>query len=105
MIAEELIELINETASLIADYHGMNVPYCESMDMSLFPLVVGLINGDTEEDCLEDLRFLAENNNLIPESLAQASFDEIKDYVIKHEEEIFSEIESDCENYKRLYTE
>lgn len=101
MDPDSIIELINETASLIADYYGMNVPYCESMDMSLFPVVVGLLNGETEEECLDDLHFLAENENLIPESLVSASFEEIKKYVEEHQEEILSEIKSECERYQK----
>ena len=100
MNAEDLLKLINETAETIADSYGMNVPYGESMDMSLFPLAVGLVNGETEEDDLESLRFMAENNTLIPDSLANASFEEIKDYVNKHQDEIFAEIQSACEEYQ-----
>ena len=64
----EILDLIAETADIIADYHGMNVPYCESMDMSLFhqPILAML---DEEEADLGDLQFLAQNNRLVPDSL------------------------------------
>lgn len=101
MDTENALELIAETAELIADYYGMNVPYGESMDMSLFPIAVGLLNDETEEDCLNDLHFMAENNTLIPDSLAGASFEKIKKYVNEHKDEILSGIETACKEYQK----
>lgn len=98
----EILDLISETADIIADYHGMNVPYCESMDMSLFhqPILAML---DEEEPDLGDLQFLAENNRLLPDSLAKASLDEFRAYCKEHRDEILNEIEQECQDYINAY--
>lgn len=100
----EILYLIADTADIIADYHGMNVPYCESMDMSLFhqPILAML---DDEEPDLGDLQFLAQNNRLLPDSLAEASLDEFKAYCKEHRDEILDEIEADCKEYQDAYSE
>ena len=98
----EILYLIADTADIIADYHGMNVPYCESMDMSLFhqPILAML---DDEEADLGDLQFLAQNNRLLPDSLAEATMDEFRAYCKEHRDEILDEIESECQNYINAY--
>lgn len=98
----EILDLIADTADIIADYHGMNVPYVESMDMSLFhqPILAML---DDEEAYLGDLQFLAQNNRLLPASLAEATMDEFRAYCKEHRDEILDEIESECQNYINAY--
>lgn len=98
----EILDLIAETADIIADYHGMNVPYCESMDMSLFhqPILAML---DDEEADLGDLQFLAENNRLLPDTLSEASLDEFRAYCKEHRDEILDEIEQECQDYINAY--
>jgi len=98
----EILDLIAETADIIADYYGMNVPYCESMDMSLFhqPILAML---DDEEADLGDLQFLAQNNRLLPDSLAEATMDEFRAYCKEHRDEILDEIESECQGYINTY--
>ena len=98
----EILDLIADTADIIADYHGMNVPYCESMDMSLFhqPILAML---DDEEADLGDLQFLAQNNRLLPDSLAEATMDEFRAYCKEHRDEILDEIESECQGYINTY--
>ena len=98
----EILDLIADTADIIADYHGMNVPYCESMDMSLFhqPILAML---DDEEADLGDLQFLAQNNRLLPDSLAEATMNEFRAYCKEHRDEILDEIESECQNYINAY--
>ena len=98
----EILDLIAETADIIADYHGMNVPYCESMDMSLFhqPILAML---DDEDPDLGDLQFLAQNNRLLPDSLAEATMDEFRAYCKGHRDEILDEIESECQDYIEAY--
>ena len=98
----EILDLIAETADIIADYYGMNVPYCESMDMSLFhqPILAML---DDEEADLGDLQFLAQNNRLLPDSLAEATMDEFRAYCKEHRDEILDEIESECQGYINAY--
>lgn len=100
----EILDLISETADIIADYHGMNVPYCESMDMSLFhqPICAMLDDEEYEPD-LGDLQFLAENNRLLPDSLAKASLDEFRAYCKEHRDEILNEIEQECQDYINAY--
>lgn len=114
MIAEELIELINETASLIAEAKGHNVPYCESMDVSYLPLIID-IAGDagtenilndydaSEENLLGDLRFLARNGRVLPESLAEADLETFRAYAKGHKDELFREIQEIFEDYKKCY--
>lgn len=98
----QILDLIAETADIIADYHGMNVPYCESMDMSLFhqPILAML---DDEEADLGDLQFLAENNRLLPDTLSEASLDEFRAYCKEHRDEILDEIEQECQDYINAY--
>ena len=98
----EILDLIADTADIIADYHGMNVPYCESMDMSLFHQPILAILDDEEAD-LGDLQFLAQNNRLLPDSLAEATMDEFRAYCKEHRDEILDEIESECQNYINAY--
>ena len=103
MITEyDMLDYLNETADIIADRYGMNVPYCESMDMTLFPVIVYTILDelDDEEGALDDLQFLAENGRIFPEELSNATLDEFKAYCKEHKEEILAEIESECEYYR-----
>lgn len=99
----EILDLIAETADVIADYHGMNVPYCESMDMSLFHQpVLAMLDEDDEPD-LGDLQFLAQNNRLLPKSLAEATMEQFKAYCKEHRDEILDEIEQECQIYIKAY--
>lgn len=98
----EILDLIAETADVIADYHGMNVPYCESMDMSLFHQPV-LAMLDDDDAYLDDLQFLAQNNRLLPKSLAEATMEQFKAYCKEHRDEILDEIERECQNYIKAY--
>ena len=100
----EILDLIGVAADAIADYYGMNVPYCESMDMSLFhqPILAMLDDEEYEPD-LGDLQFLAENNRLLPDSLAKASLDEFRAYCKEHRDEILNEIEQECQDYINAY--
>lgn len=106
MREHEILGLIDETADIIADYYGMNVPYCESMDMSLFhvPILAMLDNKEDGEPDLGDLQFLAENNRLLPETLSGATLDEFKAYCKEHRDEILDEIEADCKEYLNAYS-
>ena len=103
----DILDLIAETADVIADYHGMNVPYCESMDMSLFhqPVLAMLDNEDDGEPDLDDLQFLASNERLLPKELALANMTEFKRYCKEHRREILDEIEHDCREYLHAYSE
>jgi hypothetical protein len=100
-----ILNLIEETADVISEKHGMNVTYCESMDMDLFPVVVEVILDSysedelIERDVLGDLHFLAENGRLIPEEYKDASYQEIREYLLAHKEEILADIENDCKWY------
>jgi hypothetical protein len=72
------------------------------MDMSLFhqPILAML---DDEEADLGDLQFLAQNNRLLPDSLAEATMDEFRAYCKEHRDEILDEIESECQGYINAY--
>lgn len=99
-----ILELICDTADIISNCHGMNVSYCESMDMSLFPQPV-LAMLDDETPGLSDLQFLARNNRLLPDTLAEATIDEFRAYCKEHRDEILDEIESECNDYQADYSE
>ena len=99
MTEYQILALIEETADIISDNKGMNVSYCESMDMSLFPVVVETMLGDEQEGDLDDLHFLAENHRLIPEEYREATIEEIRAYLLEHRDESLDEIESDCRDY------
>lgn len=104
----EILDLIYETADIIAGHYGHNVPYCESMDMSLFPqpIYAMLDDEDYEADLdLVNLRFLAANNRLLPKSLKEATMEEIRAYCKEHRDEILDEIEEKCLNYQGEYDE
>ena len=125
MREDDILDLIAETAAAIADYCGMNVPYCESMDMSLFHTPVYAMMDDYDfndfieeeartwneskdkylEDYLSDLHFLAENNRILPDSLEDASLEEIRAYCEEHRDEILDEIEEECNNYLEAYSD
>lgn len=98
----EILDLIGVAADAIADHYGMNVPYCESIDMSLFhqPILAML---DDDDAYLGDLQFLAQNNRILPKSLSKATMDEFRVYCKEHRDEILDEIERECQNYINAY--
>ena len=101
----EILDLIEETADIIAERHGMNVSYCESMDMTLFPVVVETMLGNEQENDIDDLHFLATNGRLIPEEYKESTIEEIRAYLLEHKDEILNEIESDCRSYQSDYAD
>ena len=103
MTEYEVLNLIEETADIIAEKHGMNVSYCESMDMTLFPVVVETMLGNVQDGDLDDLHFLAENGRLIPKEYADAGIAKIRGYLLEHKQEILDEIEQDCRSYQGDY--
>ena len=100
-----ILGLLDEAADLIAEGHFMNVSYCESMDMDLLPQVVNLLLGHDSEVHLDDLQFLAWNNNLFPESLQQGTLEEFRAYANEHKDEILKDIQRTCEDYIEEYSE
>jgi hypothetical protein len=58
---------------------------------------------DEDEPDLGDLQFLAENNRLLPDSLAKASLDEFRAYCKEHRDEILDEIQQECQDYINAY--
>ena len=109
MDAYKVMSLIDEAGELIAEGHGMNVTYCESMDMSLFPIVVSVIEDEYDKDesegVLGDLHFLSENGRLIPRGYENATYEEIQAYLIENKDEVFDEIARDCKGYIEEYSE
>lgn len=104
MTEHEILDLIEDTADIIAENHGMNISYCESMDMSLFPVVVETMLGYVEQEGdLDDLHFLAKNGRLIPEEYKDSTIEEIRAYLLEHKQEILDEIETDCRYYQGDY--
>ena len=107
----EVMNLIDEAGDLIAESQGMNITYCESMDMSLFPVVVTVIDDGYDEDdiremdILNDLHFLAENNRFIPSEYEEADYQTIRAYLLEHQEEILEEIAEECRGYIDEYSD
>ena len=97
----EVLDLIEETADSLADHYGMNVPYTESIDMSLFPVVIDTMLDNIQDGDLSDLQFLAQNNRVFPKSLAEATIDEFKTYCKEHRDDILNGITNICLDYIR----
>ena len=114
---EELSAFIDEVAELIADAKGHNVPYCESMDVSLLPIVVDIADEDretsdildaynaSEDDILGELQFLACNGRVLPKDLAKAGFEEFRTYVKANRGDVLAEIEKIFQNYYDCYSD
>lgn len=81
-----------------------NPSYTLEMDVMHLPVLASLaLTGDFDlyledttnanvDDCLSDMHFLAEHNYMLPESLKDASFEEIRDYAVKNKAEILEHI-------------
>lgn len=104
--AQEVLYLLDDTADIIADRCGMNVPYTESLDMSLLPqLVFAIMDKPRCQPELRYLQFLAQNNRIIPKTIAGCTFEEIKQYCKDNSEEILKKIEEECRQYRSRYME
>ena len=96
-------------AEAVADKAGMNVPYCESIDLGeAFPTVLQLAidpaGFENKDAALETLRFMAENGRLFPKSFSKKdNIGAFAGYVLEHEKEILCEIESDLNGYYRQW--
>ena len=81
-----------------------NPSYCLEMDVMHLPVLASLaLTGDFDlyledttnvsfDDCVSDMHFLAKNDYMLPESLKDASFEEIRDYAVKNKAEILEHI-------------
>ena len=105
-LAQQVSSEIELVADAIADYYGYNVPYCESMDVSLLWMVPALVldDGTVDEDHLEDLQFLASNGRVFPKTLEHASLDEFREYTLAHSEELLSSVHDTFNAYYLGYT-
>lgn len=105
----KVMNLISEASDAIAEAQGMNVSYCESMDMDLFPVVVDVIDDAYDDDEIEgvlpDLQFLAWSGRLIPKEYENADYQEIRAYLVENKEEILREIAEDCLGYIDEYAD
>lgn len=82
---EDIEEEGNDLRDEIAEAHGHNVTYCESMDMDLISLICDCVNDeDYIDEVLDDLRFYASNGRALPEELAEASAEQFKEYFRKN---------------------
>lgn len=99
---ERFKKRINEIYDEIAEDAGPNISYVESMNGSLFPQMIQLITGDHEErdlpEMIRECRFLAENDFILPESIAESSDGAFLDYIEDHKSDILKEIESNAES-------
>lgn len=97
---ERLYRQLERAIRIASDKYGHDIPYALSMDGSYLHLVIGLTFDDEQRnefftvgnDCLEGLRFMAENNRGLPDSLANASLDEFLAYASEHEDDILSAV-------------
>jgi len=102
---ETLRDYVDETAEYVADKKGMNVSYCESIDLGdTFPTLLDVAIGDYDEDDAsyieQTLRFLAENGRYLPESLKEEPFETLVAYVRNNEDKILNDIRSECDSYQ-----
>lgn len=105
----DLQERVNNLWNAIVKERGMNVTYCESMDIELFNTIISVLQDDEpemEEDrkkLLDSLHFFSANNRCLPVTLKNASLGEITAYVIAHEKEILREISNEIYNYEKEF--
>lgn len=107
---ERLKNRVNEIYDAIAADAGPNITYVESMNGSLFPQMIQLITGDHEErdlpEMIRECRFLAENDFILPKSIARSSDSDFLDYMENHTAEILKEIENNAESdYKGRFNQ
>lgn len=110
---KEVLRRIERLSDVIASSCGMNVPYPESMDMSLFPVVVSMASDDLEKELMEnynsqeevvdELRFLAENGRLLPKELEKASLDSFRKHIRQNQASVFQMISADLDAYEDQY--
>lgn len=91
---DDIIDTGDALADIIADERGMNVSYCDSMDMDLVGFLGRCLEDESEIDVLYDsLQFYAENERALPKYLSAASAEELKDYFRKNRNAILAEAE------------
>ena len=98
----DLLDKIDETWEFICDRYGMNVPYVESANASFFLHVIeaSLTEDEKKEleeltpenDLLDTLRFMAEIDYIIPNSLKDASMEEFVSYLTEHKQEVYKKV-------------
>jgi hypothetical protein len=101
----EVLGLFDMAADLIDESCGMNVPYTESLDMSLLHEPIYLMLDREDGVDLGDLQFLATCDHSLPVTLATATMDQFKAYCKEHREEILDYIEDICRGYIREYSD
>lgn len=95
---QNLLDKIEDIYNAIAEEAGMNMSYNESINGSVYPSVIRVAMGETDEHLFDDLKFLAENEHIIPKEFKDATKEELIDYVMHHEDPILNEIESNAES-------
>lgn len=95
--AEDLRQDLIVIYNIVAEEMGMNIDYCKSMNGSLFPTVVDIILGEAEDYKKEsivqdDYQFLASNGFILPETLKDATYETIKNYVFDNADTILDTI-------------
>lgn len=85
----------------IAEAHGHNVTYCESMDMDLIGLICDCVNDEDYIDrVFDDLRFYACHGRGLPEELDEASAEEFKEYFRKYRATVLCAAEDIIDEYR-----
>ena len=110
--AEELSLEVTEIANRIADEKGMNISYCESMDMDLFSMIAEILSGmedgfyqdeiDPEDLTFElsDLQFYARNDRILPSELQDATLNEFFQYFKDNHNTLLKQLDEEMEPYR-----
>ena len=107
---EKLLEDINLAADIVAEEKGMNIDYCESMDLGeVFPAIAEMAAHPNElkneEYILDTLRFVSDEHSIFPKEMETASLEQFKEYFDEHYQEILISIREDVDRYLSEYNE
>ena len=102
---ECLLEDIRRAADAVAEARGMNVSYCESMDLGdVFPAIVEFALdpdnlGENEDNILGTLRFVSNDESIFPKEMKTASLEQFKEYFDHHYQELLVMVRIDVDHY------
>lgn len=108
---ERLLYDIKRAAGAVAQAQGMNVTYCESMDLGeVFPAIARFaLNpddlGKDEEDILGTLHFVSDEGSIFPKEMKAASVEQFKEYFDQHYKELLVTVRNDVDHYLAEFQE
>ena len=106
-----LLDDISRAADAVAEARGMNVPYCESIDLGdVFPAIVKFALypdnlGENEESILDTLHFVSEQGSIFPKEMKTASVEQFKEYFDQHYQELLIMVRNDVDHYLAEFEE